>query len=355
MTNSVADLRLCSGPNKISSFEVDGEDTIEKPGHFADGLILTRFNFGKEIIAPSTPFSIYSDDLISKGETSFKIGLTYDGNLRAIYALRHFDYDLEDDWNNIVLEVGETIKLYVNGELVDNHHGVIIPKDILNDLEIGKNSNAQIDDLMMWNRSLTDAEVEFIYRSNLEKLNETSWSFTTSFSDLAEATYNYGIFARDSFGWISSLRNLIVEFPKTPTTSGGSISTTYTETQLAKGIKGHYPKNYKINFNGNFIKIQNILEDKVELNVSNEIIEIVFDESVKVDSDDDGFYDLEISLGGANSVYAELSIKSIYEEMPAVREEAKVEGEVGEEVEEEGRVGFFRRIWNWFRKLFIGS
>jgi len=64
---------------------------------------------------------------------------------------------------------------------------------------------------------------------------------------------------------------------------------------------------------------------------------------------------IEISLGGVNSVYAELSIKSIYEEMPAVSEEAKVEGEVDLEVEEEGRVGFFRRIWNWFRKLFIKS
>ena len=93
-------------------------------------------------------------------------------------------------------------------------------------------------------------------------------------------------------------------------------------------------------------------EDKVELNVSGEIVEIVFENVTKVDSDDDGFYDLEISLGGVNSIYAELSIKSIYEEMPAISEEAKIEGEVDLEIEEEGRVGFFRRLWDWLKGLF---
>jgi hypothetical protein len=137
----------------------------------------------------------------------------------------------------------------------------------------------------------------------------------------------------------------------TPTSGGGGLSTTYDLDQLEKGIQGNYAKNYKISFNGDFIQVKNILEDRVELNVSNKIIEIVFENTTKVDSDDDGFYDLEISLGGKNSLYADLSIKSIYEEIPGVSEEVVVEDSVGEVVVDEV-IGFFSRIWNWFMELF---
>ena len=302
---------------------------------------------GEELTHFSSPKLIYVEDLISKEPQQFRIGLTYDGNLRTIYALRYFDYDLNEGYNHVVLSVGDNVKLFVNGELVESHEEIIIPKDILDDLEIGKRSNSQIDDLLIWNRSLSDAEVEFIYKSNLEKLNETSWSFTTSFSDLVEITYNYGVYVSDSFGWISSLRNLIVEFPTTPVTSGGGLSITYDVSKLEEGISGYYPENYKINFNGDFIQVKDILEEGIELNVSGEVIEIIFNETIKVDSDDDGFYDLEISLGDVNTLYADLTIKSIYEEIPAISEEVIVEGEVEEE-----KVGFFRRLWNWLKGLF---
>jgi hypothetical protein len=136
---------------------------------------------------------------------------------------------------------------------------------------------------------------------------------------------------------------------------GGGLSTSYDLDKLKEGIKGHYPKNYVVKFNGDFVKVNNISEDKVGLNVSNKIVEIVFENTIKVDSDDDGFYDLEISLGKKNFIYAKLSIKSIYEEMPAVQEGAKVgdgDLELGVGEEEEEKKGFFRRIWEWFIGLF---
>jgi alpha-tubulin suppressor-like RCC1 family protein len=306
---------------------------------------------GEEFLPISNPISIYRENLISKDENEFRIGLTYDGNLRSIYGLRHFDYDLINDWNNVILSVGETVKLYINGELVYTHEGIIFPNN-LNDLDIGTKSSSEIDDLMMWNRSLSDSEIEFIYKSNLEKLNETSWSFTTSFSDLAEATYIYGAYVSDDFGWVSSLRNLVVNFPDV--VRGGSSTGDRTTLNFNNGVVSRgFPKGHILNFEKGELKVDEFDNIKISFSFDSKIVEVEMGNGEKIDLDGDEFYDVEIFYSGSTGNFADLIITEIHEKISPIVEDVVVDsnGKIVEVVDEK-RVGFFGRIWNWFKNLF---
>jgi hypothetical protein len=206
----------------------------------------------------------------------------------------------------------------------------------------------------MWNRSLSDEEIEFIYKSNLDKVNETSWSFKTSFSDLAEATYNYGVYVRDSFGWVNSLRNLIVDFPdEVRRLGGGGIISLSFENGI---VTRRLPRNVLIKMKSgeldSFFKILEVEENKVSLNFSNEVVDINLNESGKVDLDNDGYYDVEVFYSGSKGYFADLTITEIHEKVPGVQEEAKVVEDEIVEKEEVEKKGFFRRLWEWFIGLF---
>ena len=261
---------------------------------------------------------------------------------------------LDEDWTNLAFSYKDGVqKVYINGELNQTFNSGAIFDDRYWNVLLGKNFNGEIDDLLMWNRSLSDAEIEFIYKSNLEKLNESSWSFTTSFSDLAEATYRYGVYVNDGFGWVRSLRRLIVDFPDEVRRSGGSgsISVEFKEGSVTRRLPRHFLIKMKKGEIDYSFKILEVEEEKVSLNFSRGVLDINLNESGKVDLDGDGFYDVEIFYSGSKGYFADLTITEIHEEIPSVREEVKVDEEVDEEIEEE-RKGFFRRIWDWFLGLF---
>ena len=103
------------------------------------------------------------------------------------------------------------------------------------------------------------------------------------------------------------------------------------------------------------VKVEEFSEEKVSLSFDSSEVIVGVGESEKVDIDEDGFYDYEIGYSGSTGNFADLVITEIYEKVPAVTEEAKVEdGDLGLEVgeEEEEKKGFFGRIWDWFVGLF---
>ena len=299
--------------------------------------------------------NIYKGRLIGKNANSFDIGFTFEGNSNVLVNNGFRGIDLDSEYNNIVLSYKDReAKIYVNGELSEtfNPPGFTL-STALENIILGKNYNGDIDDLMMWNRSLSDSEIEFIYKSNLEKLNETSWSFTTSFSDLAEATYRYGVFVQDGFGWVRSLRNLIVDFPEASTggSTGGSTNLIFTNGVVNRG----FPKGHVLKLGERELKIGEFDSSKVSLSFDSSEVIVELGKSEKIDIDQDGFYDYEIGYSGSTGNFADLVITEIYEKVPAVQEEAKVEdGDLGLGVGDldEEKKGFFRRIWDWFVGLF---
>jgi len=57
-----------------------------------------------------------------------------------------------------------------------------------------------IDEVRIWNRSLTAAEINQSYMSNLYKYNNASWAFYSNQTNLTTATYNYSGCAKDTAG-----------------------------------------------------------------------------------------------------------------------------------------------------------
>jgi len=97
------------------------------------------------------------------------------------------------------------MKIYVDSspiDLVDASQGSLTT--CLNDgsVTLGTQANTYywtgtMDEVRIWNRSLNAAEIQQIYRSNLQKYNSTDWNFYSNQSKLPDGNYTYYAYARD--------------------------------------------------------------------------------------------------------------------------------------------------------------
>jgi hypothetical protein len=129
---------------------------------------------------------------------------------KAGILVNWFDINMSNKWTNIFLRFDSTSnesELYING--ISKGNGDVNQTDDLsgNDLlMIGKWStqywNGSVDDVMIWNRSLSQAEITQHYYSSLTKYNSQNWTFWTnqtlntssSFINSTNPTYNYNYF-----------------------------------------------------------------------------------------------------------------------------------------------------------------
>jgi hypothetical protein len=111
-------------------------------------------------------------------------------------------------WQHIAATInasGYTV-IYVNGSQVASGTATNAGIDTSRNTQIASepaNSNnidGKIDEVMLWNRSLTAAEVNQSYMSNLYKYASDSWQFYTNQSGLGVATYTYFGSAKDAAG-----------------------------------------------------------------------------------------------------------------------------------------------------------
>jgi hypothetical protein len=58
----------------------------------------------------------------------------------------------------------------------------------------------KVDEAMVYNRSLTVSELQFLYRTNLYKYNATAWTFYTNYTGLLSGPNTYSIYVNDSTG-----------------------------------------------------------------------------------------------------------------------------------------------------------
>ncbi|MBI3034585.1 LamG domain-containing protein, partial [Candidatus Woesearchaeota archaeon] len=75
-------------------------------------------------------------------------------------------------------------------------------------------SNGMIDELRIWNRSLTAAEINASYQAELGRVNGTTLSYFANFTNLAEGNYTYFVYANDTAGNFNSTvnRNFVVSY-----------------------------------------------------------------------------------------------------------------------------------------------
>jgi len=65
---------------------------------------------------------------------------------------------------------------------------------------IGDEFNGTLDEVRIWNRSLTDAEINQTYHSNLKKYDTNKWEFYTNQTNLVAGNYTYQAHAIDTDG-----------------------------------------------------------------------------------------------------------------------------------------------------------
>ncbi|MFH1642459.1 MAG: LamG-like jellyroll fold domain-containing protein, partial [Nanoarchaeota archaeon] len=103
------------------------------------------------------------------------------------------------------------VSIYINGKLVLNESASTVPvMSNTDNAHIGHYFSSYyykglMDEVRIWNRSLSPAEIQIIYMSNLKKYNSENWSLYINQSKnaidiLPDGTYTYKAYAKDTAG-----------------------------------------------------------------------------------------------------------------------------------------------------------
>ena len=344
-SSSAIPLFVKSGEYNFSSIEFSF-------GVLTDGRIVTWGDnqYGQQALAPvfdkKIPTSgFYKGNFFGKNPTSFEILSTFDNQARIFFRGFISDINLNNQYTQITLVVNENnAYTYKNGNLVDSLSPEVLSYyDDPSSLIIGNNSFGEIDELRVYNRSLSASEIEQLYRTNLKKVNSTSWEFYANESINDDKTYNYGLFSLDGSTSFNLLRN-IIKYTRVSTQESSSpgrrnpvVTTIVSNEQIENGYERAFRVNNQIRFefnNGNIIaRIDSINSNSVIVNVDGINYSVNINETKKIDIDEDGYYDLQISVSLVSNLKtsADLEFQLIHEKISSEEQEEFIE-EVEEDI-----------------------
>jgi len=129
--------------------------------------------------------------------------------------------DKDELWHHIAATYnGATLKAYYDGvEVINTAHTTVVLAD---NFRIGKRSEGSeyfdglVDEVRVWNKSLSSDEVYQQYISNLNKFNSTQWYLyvnqsLNSTDTLVEGNYTYNLFGSDIYSnWENATERLII-------------------------------------------------------------------------------------------------------------------------------------------------
>jgi alpha-tubulin suppressor-like RCC1 family protein len=306
---------------------------------------------------------IYKGRLIGKSVNSFDIASTFEGNSKIIVNNGFRDLDLNSGWNNIILSYnGTTANIYLDGELSNSFDPPGF--SYLNDttaLLLGDDIRGQIDEILMWNRTLSATEIEQVYRSSLKKNNHTAWEFYSAQTLSTDKSYSYYLFAMNPLGSFKLLRTIVKYTVQEEESSGGGVyvEPTYrvTEAKLQEGHTRTLKQGSKIKLEfstgSEILHIVNVKDNIVIVKVKDIEYEVENGSVKKIDIDSDGFYDLELGVekisesgGSGRLTFKEIHEGVISSGQEEVKEEAREEnGAVGEEEGDRNPINERNRWW----------
>ena len=126
----------------------------------------------------------------------------------------------DGNWHHLAVTYnGSVWKTYLDG--VPKNNLTLVSNLNNNVYSVGVDSNnlatypfnGQIDEVRVYNRSLSDAEIQEIYNSSLKKLNSTDWNLQVNKNNLSFGTYTYSSSACDTSNNcnLTETRSLIVD------------------------------------------------------------------------------------------------------------------------------------------------
>ena len=300
----------------------------------------------------------FKGNIFGKSSNTFKIASSFDGNLFG-YASNGFnEVSLDSGWNFIALTFdGSTGKIYKDGQLYDSFNSPSL--SYLNEtsnLFIGSNLSGRVDELKMWNRTLSDSEIWQIYESNLNQINSTSWEFYSNESSLNVGIHSYKFSLTDlSNNVFSSALRYFTVYVASATSSStdnsneiGLIYRPNNET-LKKGFVKLVKATQKIEIPGGAIieiKIVDVGDGKVFFTLESNDYELSSGQSINVDTNGDGYYDFNVSLKNILlNGYANMEFSLISDQIPVQQQKnqsansvGKVTGNTQKNVNEKGYI-----------------
>ena len=196
------------GDHKYSS---DHDQFIITPrGSYRESFLFGFYDNVPYLYASSTGSSW--DWVVSQGKV---YGSTGDMDWHQFTATFHKDYG---------------VKLFVDGVLVASNSSTgTLKYEPSANIDVGRRSmgnmyfQGSIDEVRIWNRSLTAAEIQQQYYSSLNKYAPDKWLFTSVQQGLAEGVYSYYLYAKDtttsyefSQNRTAEVGNLVRFVPPTP-------------------------------------------------------------------------------------------------------------------------------------------
>jgi hypothetical protein len=170
-------------------------------------------------------FSPTDYQVISKGGkvAYHQYGIEFNGNSNpqafgcfintSSYASSNYIEELQNasfgQWQHVVCTYnGTAFIIYINGvqsairqtTVSIDSGGKDMKIGILDDLNPYQSFNGKMDEIMIWNRPLSAAEVKQLYVSNLYKYDLDKWNFFANQSNLIVGDYTYFGYVNDSYG-----------------------------------------------------------------------------------------------------------------------------------------------------------
>ncbi|MBS3072263.1 LamG domain-containing protein [Candidatus Pacearchaeota archaeon] len=151
------------------------------------------------------------------GQNALQVNLQGCDSRTTIGGTNIFD----STWHHIALiDTNGVLSVYVDGEKKDSWETDCTPSPTAGaTMWLGRRSSGQfwsggIDEVRIYNRSLSAAEISQQYSSNLKKYNATQWTFYTTHNNLFPGNYSYlaSAFNMDNY-YSSTLTRIISRIP----------------------------------------------------------------------------------------------------------------------------------------------
>jgi hypothetical protein len=181
-----------------------------------------------------------------------------------------YNFSSVNQWYDIVMtRKAGTYYFYVNGAQTPNTFGpgygdgIPVGNGVYVGCSIGigiqyyiRKFNGAIDEVRIYNRSVSASEIQQHYLSNLQKYNQSQWYFYANESNLTDATYTYQAFANDIYGNSNQtdLRSVTIDltYPQinftAPTPASGASS--QIPIPINVSISEQNLNEFKFNWNG---------------------------------------------------------------------------------------------------------
>ncbi|MFH1641354.1 MAG: LamG-like jellyroll fold domain-containing protein, partial [Nanoarchaeota archaeon] len=199
-------------------------------------------------------FGVAGDDLLYLS--------TYDESIEASYRGRYSSLDLsayENQWISIIgtydgSGTSSGFSLYLNAIRIDTDdyeaNSYSAMENLGSSVSIGKYdstyANGLIDEVRIYNRSLSAQEIQFLYMSNLKKYDKENWSLYVNQSKnsttvLTDGTYTYQAYAKDEVNNLNQteVRTITIDTTPPKITIISPTSTTYSTSRIEFNISAN--------------------------------------------------------------------------------------------------------------------